>query len=198
MLYSFKPCTTRQAGFTQSGFTLVELMVTLIIAAIMVTMAIPSFTATIQNNRATAQINEFVSTLNLARTEAIKRGARVTVCKSPDATNCYTSTTGWEQGWIVFVDSDADDTHDSSETILLTSEGLAAGTTLTGAAGADVNNYVSYRPSGKTTFPINGGEVALILCDSRNDESRMKAITVAPTGRVSSNPAVSSSLSCSS
>lgn len=208
MPYSCQSRTTRQAeftqygftqyGFTQSGFTLVELMITLIIAAIMVTVAVPSFTATIQNNRATSQINEFVSTLNLARTEAIKRGARVTVCKSPDASNCNTSTTGWEQGWIVFVDSDADGAHDAGETLLLTSQGLAQGSTLTGAAGADVNNYVTFRPSGKTTFPINGGEVALILCDSRDDESLMKAITVAPTGRVSSNPALSSSLSCSS
>jgi type IV fimbrial biogenesis protein FimT len=173
-------------------------MITLIIAAILVTVAIPSFTTTIQNNRVTTQINDFVSTLHLARTEAIKRGARITVCKSPDASNCNTSSTGWEQGWIVFIDSDADETRDSGETLLLTSEGLSTGSTLTGAAGADVNNYISFRPSGKTTFPVNGGEVAIILCDSRQDDSLMKAITVAPTGRVSTSPALSSSLSCSS
>jgi type IV fimbrial biogenesis protein FimT len=172
-------------------------MITLFIAAIMVTIAVPSFTTTIQNNRVTTQLNDFVSTLNVARTEAIKRGARVTVCKSPDASNCNTSSTGWEQGWIVFIDSDADETRDSSETILLTSEGMSAGTTLRGATGTDVNNFVSYRSSGKTTFPLAGGVVALILCDSRNDNSVTKAITVAPTGRVSTVPVNSSSLSCS-
>jgi len=194
MSYIFKPCSTTHC---QTGFTLVELMITLFIAAILITVAVPSFTATIQNNRVTTQINEFVSTLNLARTEAIKRGARVTVCKSADASNCDTSSTGWEQGWIVFIDTDADETRDSGETILLTSEGLSVGSTLRGASGADVNNFVSYRASGKTTFPISGGEVALILCDPRNDDSVTKAITVAPTGRVSTMPVTISSLSCS-
>jgi len=182
----------------QAGFTLVELMITLFIAAILITVAVPSFTTTIQNNRVTAQINDFVSTLNFARTEAIKRGARVTVCKSGDASNCDTSTTGWEQGWIVFVDSDADNTHDGGEDILLTSEGLAAGNSLTGDSGSNVKNFVSYKPSGKTTFPVNGGEVELILCDSRNNDAVTKAISVAPTGRVSTIPATASGLSCSS
>ena len=182
----------------QTGFTLVELMVTLFIAAILITVAVPSFTTTIQNNRVTAQINDFVSTLNFARTEAIKRGARVTVCKSGDASNCDTSTTGWEQGWIVFVDTDADNTHDGGEDVLLTSKGLAAGNSLTGDSGSNVKNFVSYKPSGKTTFPVNGGEVELIMCDSRNNDSVTKAISVAPTGRVSTIPATASGLSCSS
>jgi type IV fimbrial biogenesis protein FimT len=194
MSYLFKPyCTGSQAGFT-----LLELMVTVSLSAIILTMAVPSFTITIQNNRVTTQINDFVSTLNLARTEAIKRGTRITVCKSPDASSCDTSASGWEQGWIVFIDSDADETRDSGETILLTSEAMPAGSILRGAPGSDVNNFVSYRASGKTTFPLSGGEVALLLCDSRNDDNVTKAITVAPTGRVSTVPVSSSSLSCSS
>lgn len=194
MSYLFKPyCSTA----SQAGFTLIELMITLTISAIILTVAVPSFTTTIQNNRVTTQLNDFVSTLNLARTEAIKRGMRITVCKSPDAVNCNTSTTGWEQGWIVFVDSNADNTRDTGETILFVSERLASGMTLTGDSALNVKDYVSYRPSGKTTFPVNGGEVELILCDSRNDDSVTKAITVAPTGRVSTIPATSSSLSCS-
>jgi type IV fimbrial biogenesis protein FimT len=181
-----------------SGFTLVELMVTLVIGAVLITMAVPSFTTTIQNNQVTTQINDFVYTLNFARTEAIKRGTRIGVCKSPDGSNCNTSTTGWEQGWIVFIDSDSDNTRDTGETVLMISEGLSDGNTLTGDPGSNVKNYVSYRPSGKTTFPVNGGEVELILCDSRNDDSVTKAITVAPTGRVSTVKATESSLSCSS
>jgi type IV fimbrial biogenesis protein FimT len=181
-----------------SGFTLIELMVTIFMSAIIVTMAVPSFTTTIQNNRITSQINDFVSTLNFARTEAIKRGTRVAICKSADASTCDTSTTGWQQGWIVFVDSDSDNNHDGGEEILFTSEGLSTGTTLTGDSGSNVKNYVVYKASGKTTFPENGGDVELILCDSRNDNSVTKAITVAPTGRVSTIPATSSSLSCSS
>lgn len=182
----------------QTGFTLIELIITLCITVIVLTVAVPSFTTTIQNNRATTQVNDFVTTLNLARSEAIKRGTRISICKSADASSCDTSTTGWEQGWIVFIDSDTDETHDTGETILLTSEGLPAGYTLTGDSSSNVKNYVSYRPSGKTTFPVNGGEVEMILCDSRHDDSLSKAITVAPTGRVSTISATSSSLSCSS
>jgi type IV fimbrial biogenesis protein FimT len=181
-----------------TGFTLLELIVALAIGAILVTMAVPSFTTTIQNNRLTAQTNDFVSTLNLARSEAIKRGTRITVCKSADASSCDTGTTGWEQGWIVFVDSDADQVRDAGETILQTYASLDSGNTLIGDSTTNVKNYVSYRASGKTTFPTNGGEVELILCDERNDTSVAKGISISPTGRVSTIPGSSSTLSCSS
>ena len=86
-----------------SGFTLIELMITLAIVAILLTVGVPSLTAFMQGNRLISSTNELVSALHVARSEAIKLNVRVSVCESSDGANC--STTGnWENGWIVFID----------------------------------------------------------------------------------------------
>ena len=61
------------------GFTLLELMVTIAVLAILTTIAIPNFRDLVQNNRVTTQANELVSALTFARTEAVKRGRNVEV-----------------------------------------------------------------------------------------------------------------------
>jgi len=94
------------------GFTLVELVVTLAVAAIVMAAAVPSFQNFIQNNRITAQANELVTALNLARSEAIKRGVPVRVCTSVNGTGCAAAG-GWQQGWIVFSDIDGLGTPDT-------------------------------------------------------------------------------------
>jgi type IV fimbrial biogenesis protein FimT len=80
-----------------SGFTLIELMITVSIAGILLAIAVPSFTSTIKSNRLTANANQLVTALNLARSEAIKRGKQVTVRST-------SISTSWEGGWDVFVD----------------------------------------------------------------------------------------------
>ena len=71
---------------SQIGFTLIELLVTLTIVAVLLAIAIPGFNETLKNNRITSQVNEFTSALYYARSEAITRGKRVTLCKSADGT----------------------------------------------------------------------------------------------------------------
>lgn len=90
----------------QSGFTIIELMVTLAVAAIVIGVAVPSFNTQIRNSRATGLAEQLVTTINFARSEAVKRGARVSVCASNDGLQCAGS---WNDGWIVFVDSAAAD-----------------------------------------------------------------------------------------
>lgn len=87
------------------GFTLIELVMTIAILAILLVVAIPSFRALIINNRITTQANEFVSDVTYARAEAVRRNTRITVCKSADGATCDTTTaTDWSEGWIVFND----------------------------------------------------------------------------------------------
>lgn len=81
-----------------AGFTLVELLIVMAIAAILAVVGVPSLWNFIQNARTTAQANELVTAINLARSEAVKRGEDVEVCSSTDGATCGG---GWSDGWIV-------------------------------------------------------------------------------------------------
>lgn len=82
------------------GFTLYELIVTMAVAAIILSFGVPGFMTFIDNSRATTHTNDLVTALNLARSEATRRGAAVTVCSSTDNATCSGST-DWSTGWVV-------------------------------------------------------------------------------------------------
>lgn len=92
---------------SNSGFTLIELMVTLVVAAIALTIAVPSFQTQILNNRSIALGEDFASAINFTRSEAVKRAGRVSLCASDDGETC---TGEWRDGFIAFVDNVPDDT----------------------------------------------------------------------------------------
>lgn len=172
-----------------SGFTLIELMVTLAVLAIAVTIAVPSYQTLINTNRMAGGINDFVGSLHYARSEAIKRGLRVTVCKSagqaPDEPRCATSG-AWTQGWIVFVDNNNNGVVDtiSGEVLLKTYGALTGNLTLTG--NVQVIDYVSYVATGFTqriTGSFQNG--TLTMCHGESDMAR--DVIVSRTGRVTLN-----------
>jgi type IV fimbrial biogenesis protein FimT len=85
-----------------AGFTMIELMMTIAIATIVMTLAIPSFRYVTNSNRIASEINGLLGDLQFARAEAIKEGRSVTVCVSIDSTTCSVGNTDWKNGWIVF------------------------------------------------------------------------------------------------
>jgi type IV fimbrial biogenesis protein FimT len=89
-------------GFARSGgFTMIELMMTIAIATIVMTLAIPSFRYVTNANRIAGEINGLLGDMQFARAEAIKEGQPVTVCVSTDGATCAANNTDWENGWIV-------------------------------------------------------------------------------------------------
>ena len=83
-----------------AGFTLYELMVTLAVAAIIISFGVPSFQSLVQDNRAVTHTNDLVTALNYARSEATRRGAPIDVCASTDGAAC-SGANDWTVGWIV-------------------------------------------------------------------------------------------------
>jgi type IV fimbrial biogenesis protein FimT len=84
-----------------SGFTLVEIMISVALVAIILTIGIPSFRFVTNSNRIAAEINGLLGDMQFARSEAIKEGQLVTVCVSTDQATCA-NTNNWQSGWIVF------------------------------------------------------------------------------------------------
>jgi type IV fimbrial biogenesis protein FimT len=164
------------------AFTLVELIITLAVAAILAAIAAPSFADIIKSNRLTTQINELAAALNLSRSEAIKRGLTVTTCRSSDGTSC---TGSWQDGWIVFQDVDDDGVVDAGDTVLLVHSSLSTGNTLNFTGGG---NRVAHEASG---YAI-GHAGTFRLCDDRG-AATVKGLVVSNTGRI--RTADSSSLS---
>lgn len=99
-----------------SGFTLVELMITISIAAILMTVGVPSYKYVTNANRIASEVNGLLGDMQYARAEAIKEGLPVTVCVSTNGTSC-TSQTDWKNGWIVFSDANGNATVDGGDTI---------------------------------------------------------------------------------
>ncbi|WP_417788109.1 GspH/FimT family pseudopilin [Stutzerimonas xanthomarina] len=82
------------------GFTLIELMVTIAVLAIMIAIAVPSFTSLIHNNRTTSLHHEILGAIQLARSEAVKRRKDVVICRTENQNACADGT-NWAVGWLV-------------------------------------------------------------------------------------------------
>ena len=90
----------KRARPRNAGFTVVELMITLSVAGILLAVAVPSFNQMIVANRLATQANEIVAAVSLARSEAIKRNASVTLCRTSDGADCVGGSGNW-QNWII-------------------------------------------------------------------------------------------------
>lgn len=92
------------------GFTLIELMVTVSVLAILITVAVPGFADLIRNTQAKAMTNGIVAALQFARSEAIKRNQQVNVCPGGVIADCAATPAApgaWADGWVVYVNGTA-------------------------------------------------------------------------------------------
>lgn len=135
--------------YEKQGFSLIELIITLAVAAILLIFAVPGFYGMVQNNKIVTMANNFAAAINLARMESIKRGIKISVCPAANAANSACGTAAqWAQGWIVFTDSDNNNAIDSPNDLLKVYEPLPLGTTVTATSAT-----ISFDSSG---FLING------------------------------------------
>jgi len=167
-----------------AGFTLIELMIVIVIVAIFVTVGVPNFQNMIKDNRLSTQANSLISSLQLARSEALKLRTPVSICRSTNGTSCA-GVGNWDTGWLVFVDDGATvGTVDAGETIMQVVGSISAGNTL--RADAAVDNFLSFQPNGLQNTAAAGGNFR--LCDgSTPDNTKSRNIAISPTGRVSSS-----------
>ncbi|MET0544497.1 MAG: GspH/FimT family pseudopilin, partial [Variovorax sp.] len=136
------------------GFTLIELMVAIAVVAVLLAMALPSFRGTIRSNRLATTTNEFISSISLARSEAIRSSRGAAVCASTNGTACGGT---WNDGWLVWTDVNGNAAIDTGETVVryvqghanlsLTASGSATSIVFNGRGGATSTPTFTLRPT---------------------------------------------------
>jgi type IV fimbrial biogenesis protein FimT len=185
----------------QKGFNIMELMVTLAVGSILLSIGVPAFKDFMDNNRMAAAANELNISLHMARTEAVKRRANVSICPSSNwnsPTAACNVGGDLDDGWLVFVDSippaAPNLSTDGAANIIFAHGPLPPKIGVTSADASDViagSTFVSFSPSG---FPLaqvggNNGALNFQFCDDRGDFdigggiAAGRWIQLTPTGR---------------
>lgn len=159
------------------GFTVVELMIVVGVMGILLAVGLPGLQDTISRIGTNTQAKTLVSSLNFARSEAIKRGNLVSICSSSSGTDCVADA--WADGWIVFVDNNSDangaaGSVDVGDEVLRVYQGLG-GNTLTFTA-----DLQQYDPQG---FGTNAAARTFLLCPEDGNSANAQSIEISLTGR---------------
>ena len=163
------------------GFSLVEALTAAAVAAVLVSVAAPPMDDLLASSRVSAASNELLGDLLLTRSEAMKRRMRVVICKSAEGQWC-TGTGGWQQGWIVFEDSNGDGQRTAGETLVRWQPALSGSLRLTGTA--PVARYVSYAPNGATKMAGGGFQAGtLTVCAAAKGPATGRQIVLNSSGR---------------
>jgi type IV fimbrial biogenesis protein FimT len=175
------------------GFTMVELLVTILVVGILMALALPAMRTFLQNDRQWSQESSLVLAFNAARSEAIKQDVAggVQVCASADGQTC--SGGNWANGWIVL--SSVNSVNPALPPVPIESVGaLPTGTTLTELNGNTSVTYLATGMLNATLLAVPGVPPAFTMCDARGvSQARYAQITLA--GQVLSSGTVGKNLS---
>ena len=166
------------------GFTLIELMVTLAIFAIVTMLAFPGFQLYQQNSARVTNINDLVAAFNLSRSEAVKQGLNVIVCASADQATC-SGANDWTTGWIAFVDADNNAALNAGDTTILTHGALSGANLVFNDVEGGLSS-ITYQSTGITATPATFRRYdnrCVTLPNATNDE-HIRAVIVMPSGQI--------------
>jgi len=166
--------TTATHRRSTAGLTLVELMTTLAVGTILLTVGVPSYQAVIDNQHIHTRTNQLVTHLHLARSASVTRFERVALCPSADGESCDDSF-DWSSGWLVFVDNNRDRQRQTDEQILRKSEVIPSVKVVTSTG----RRRIVYEPDGTVT----GGSNATFKLCSEKVSGRNRAVIISITGR---------------
>ncbi len=174
---------------TQTGFTLYELLTTMLIVGVVLAIGVPNMQSFRQNSRMTAAANDLHSSFHLARSEAARAKTNITICATADSTIAVPVCGGeLEAGWIVFEDRDGDIVVDANEPVLRRYPAVA-GAIVINTVGPD--DYFSFASTGLGRGNVTGTPplATMVLCDDRGNirggggKSTARVLVVTPLGR---------------
>jgi type IV fimbrial biogenesis protein FimT len=168
--------------------TLIELLITLAVGAVLLVVAVPNLNTFVKNNRIVSATNDFVAAVNIARTEAIRRGVTVVLCRTtqplaatPSCDRTGSSANDWSTGWLMYAtDGDIDERDYASATDDLIRVGQATGGSVELTSNGTGNQWLAINRDG--TLREAGNTAAYAVCDDRGyDYGRL--IRINATGR---------------
>jgi type IV fimbrial biogenesis protein FimT len=180
----------------QAGVTLVELLIVVILAAILMSIGIPSYRYVTTSNRMATEINSLLGDMQYARSEAVREGQYVTVCvaanTTPGSASCAaTGTSTWQNGWIIFSDVNHDGTVDSTGAVLRIQNAFSSSDTF---VASPATSTVTFNRDGFAS--VGGGATRITLNDSGNDPIYGRCLDINQAGMMSTQTH-SSDVTCS-
>ena len=174
----------------QSGFTLYELLITLMVVGVVLLLGLPNLAEVTQNSRMTSTANDLHAAFYLARTEAARAQTNITICASANSMDAAANCGGtWDQGFIVFVDEDGDLSRaGATETVIRAHPSARTGVNL---VIANDSTYFSFASTGLGRGDVGGSPAMTlaVICDERGNitaaggNSAARLLVATPLGR---------------
>lgn len=181
-----------RSGRYEQGLTLVELLTSLVVLGILLIVATPGFETAVRRSEVTEEANRLLAEIQYARSEAIKRGSPVNLCRSGIAATCtesdctcHTDTIDgeWHRGWLLYVSNNRDTSYDPDTGPLLRQSAQAEETIII-TSDSNLNQWLSIGPSGSLD---ESGPGLLAVCANgvSTEDIPGRLVTISLTGRPS-------------